>query len=88
MARINKEDYYDKLHLLSPQKALSISIHTIGNHVNSIGNATELLRMYLEDRDNLPPQEQIDRILEILANNTQDLAEVLSAMGKYNETLK
>lgn len=86
MARINTQDYLGKIEELSPQEVIGAAVHTIGNRANSIMGAADLLRMYLADIEALPceQRQQLERLLDMIGNNTQDIANVLDALGDYN----
>lgn len=86
--RITSDEYFNELDLLSADQAINKAIHTMGNRLNSISNATDMLAFYLEGDDRVSSKEQIDRMVEIVMNNTQDMAEILNALGMYTRTLK
>ena len=86
MSRVEKDDYLARLEHQTPYEVIDTAIHTLGNRTNSIMNAADLLRMHFGDGGIELSDEKVQRMLEMISDNVQDIVHVLDALAEYNRT--
>lgn len=82
--QLQPEDFLDRIQYQDSVEVIGTAIHVLGNRANSIMSAADVLKLYLLENEELElSRDKLERMLDIILNNTEEVANVLKALGQY-----